>query len=404
MVYKVESLNEKSIKIIVKFTKEEFNKALEKHNDKQGQEQINEAMNDLIRSSYSQIVVHEKIDVVGYPSIALSNEIDDTYTFAYEASVELMPKLVLNQYTGLNVKLEQVSVSNEEVEKEINASLVKFATDCNVTGPLKEGQIAIIDFVGKKDGVPFEGGTGSNYPLEIGSHTFVPGFEEQMIGMQINETKDLNITFPKNYHADLANKDVIFTVTVHEIKEKVVPSLTDELVANLKIESVNTVEEYRQYISLKLHQEKTAKANDVAIMEVFKRLKEANPYEVPSFYVEQYVSNQLERVKAQANQYQIPVEVLLQYTGFESVEAFKQSYAEVAKNHLHEQVILKEIIMKEKLQATLEEIEAAYVSYAKQNNMDLAEFKEKYKEEQILESILMEKGARFVIEMNIGNY
>ena len=401
MVYKVENINEKSIKLTVKFTKEEFNKALEKHQEKQGQEQLNETMNELIRASYSQIVNQDKLEVVGYPSIALSNEIDETYTFAYEATVEIMSKLTLTQYTGFNVKVEQVSVDESEVEKEIQASLVKYIKEENVSGPLKEGQIAVIDFVGKENGVAFEGGTGSNYSLEIGSHTFVPGFEEQMVGMQINETKDLNITFPENYHANLAGKDVVFTVTVHEIKEKVLPELTEEFVTNLNIEGVSTPTHYRNYIYSKVYQAKVAKANDVAVMEIFKRLKEANPFEVPSFYIDQYVNNQLERVKAQANQYQIPVEVLLQYTGFESVDAFKNAYAEIAKNHLHEQIILKEIIMKEQLQASLQEIEEAYEAYAKQNNMDVKEFKEKYTEEQILESILMEKGARFVIENNI---
>ena len=159
-----------------------------------------------------------------------------------------MPKLTLNQYTGFNVKVEQVTVNETEIEKEIEASLTKYITERNVEGPLKEGQIAIMDFVGKENGVAFEGGTGSNYSLEIGSHAFVPGFEEQMVGMQINEVKDLNITFPTNYHADLAGKDVVFTVTLNEIKEKVMPELTDEFVSTLNIEGVSTTTHYRNYI------------------------------------------------------------------------------------------------------------------------------------------------------------
>lgn len=401
MVYKVEILEDNKVKIIVKFTKEEFDKAISKNADKQGQEQLNSAVNQLISITYPEIVKKDNLEVAGYPSIALSNQIDDKYPFAYEAVVEVLPKLALGKYTGFNVKVSTVSVSEEEVEMEIKNSLNSHLTSKSVSGPLKEGHIAVIDFVGKKDGVAFDGGTASGYELEIGSHMFVPGFEEQMVGMQINEVKDLNITFPENYAADLAGKDVVFTVTLHEIKEKVLPELTDEFVKSLNIANVNSKKEYQEYTYNKILATKTARAKDEAVQEVFRLLKQSNPVKVPQFHIDEYVNNQLERVKAQAEHFQMPVEVLLQYTGFESVDAFKKAYAEVAQNHLHEQLILKEVIMKENLQATALEVEQAYETYAKQNNMDVKEFKERYTDEQILESILMEKGAKFIIENNI---
>lgn len=402
MVYKVDRLeNEGKFKIKVKFSKEEFDKALAKQENENQQEKLNKAVNELISKSYPKVVELEKLQVAGYPSISLSDDIDENFPFAYEAEVDAYPTLKLGLYKGLNIKKDKVVVTDQDVEMAINETLKQQSDLVVVEGPLKEGQTAVIDFVGKLNGVAFDGGTGKSYPLEIGSHAFVPGFEEQLVGMNINETRNINITFPENYTAELAGKDVVFEVTLNEIKEKVLPELTDKFVKQLAYENVNTVSEYKQYIKNQLTQYKEMDAKNKAAVEVYKALKEHNPVRIPKYFVDEYIENQVQRVKAQAEQYQMPVETLLQFSGFESIEAFKNAYQEVAKNHIHEQIIMREIIMKENFNVTKEEVEAYYETLAKQNNMELEAFKQRYNDTQVVESLLMKKCAKFIIEKNI---
>lgn len=402
MVYKVDKLeNEGKIKIKVKFSKEEFDKALAKQESDNQQEKLNKAVNELISKSYPKVVELEKLQVAGFPSISLSDDIDERFPFAYEAIVDAYPTVNLGLYKGLNIKKEKVIVTEAEITLAINELLVKLATLNTASGPLKEGQTSIIDFVGKLNGVAFEGGSGHDYALEIGSHTFVPGFEEQLVGMNVNETRDIDITFPENYTPELASKDVVFEVTLKEIKEKVIPELTDELVKSLAIEGVSTVKEYKEDIKKQLVKVKEEKAYNEAVALMFKKLKEQTPVKVPKYFVDEYINNQLVRVKAQADQFNMPLETLLQYTGFESVDAFKKAYEEVATNHLHEQFILREIIMKENFNVTKEEVDGYYQQIASQNNMDVEQFKQKYEESQVVESLLMQKCAEFLIKNNI---
>lgn len=402
MIYKVDKIeNENKVKITVKFTKEEFEKALSKHPSDVRQTALNAAMNELITKSYEEIVREEKIEVAGFPSIALSEEVSDKYPFAYSAEVEVSPTIELIKYEGLNVKEEVAEVSEQEVNSEINNMLASTATLNNVEGPLQNGHVAIIDFVGTLDGVAFEGGTGRNYSLEIGSHTFVPGFEEQMVGMKVNEVRNINITFPENYVEHLAGKAVVFEVTVHEIKEKVLPTLDDAFAKSLAIENVSTVGEYRQYLYNQILEYKTAKAKEQTAMKVSIALMQANPMKIPAALIEQYINNQLARISKQAEAYQMPLEVLLKYSGFNSVEEFKKRYSLIARDHLHEQYILRAVIMKEKISVTKEELDAHYELIASSNKTTVEEIKKRYSEEAILESALMEKGRQFIIEKNV---
>ena len=254
MIYKVDKIeNENKVVITVKFTKEEFDRALSKQPGEVRQTALNAAMNELITKSYEEIVREEKIEVAGFPSIALSEEVSDKYPFAYSAEVEVSPTIELVKYEGLNVQEEVAEVSEQEVNSEINNMLASTATLNNVEGPLQNGHVAIIDFVGTLDGVAFEGGTGRNYSLEIGSHTFIPGFEEGVIGMKAGDSKDIDLVFPEDYGAkDLAGAKVVFKVKVNEVKTKQVPELNDEFVAELEIEGVTTVEQYQEHVKATL--------------------------------------------------------------------------------------------------------------------------------------------------------
>ena len=279
MKVKVEKLLEESkVKLIVSFTEEEYKaqydielkKVLEtaeipgfrkgkvpqamylkRFGDRQV---VSNAWDALINSSYYEAVSSKKIKVVGYPQI----DLEAVKTgFAYSAVVSVMPEVEVKDYKGIEAIKEVALVTDEDIEKEINRVLGNSA-DLEVVeeGSLENGQTAVFDFCGKVDGVEFEGGKAENYSLEIGSGQFIPGFEEQMVGMKVGEEKTLKVKFPEQYAAELAGKDAEFDVKLHEIKKRVLPELNDEFVAGLEIDGVKTVDAYKVMVKETLQADK----------------------------------------------------------------------------------------------------------------------------------------------------
>ena len=186
-----------------------------------------EAINIAFPDAYDAAVKEQELQVVGYPSVELVGEAtQDGFTF--KAVVPVYPDVTLGEYKGLSAPKDEVKVSAADVDERIKSLLDRNTRLVSVEREAQEGDTAVIDFEGFLDGVPFEGGKGTNHSLELGSHSFVPGFEEQVVGMKAGEEKDLDITFPEDYTPELAGKAVVFKVKVHEVKEKEVPALDDE--------------------------------------------------------------------------------------------------------------------------------------------------------------------------------
>ena len=404
MEYKIEKLaNESKVKIIVTFTIEEFNNKQEqvKNDNKEldTNAMFEETFNKLVSDTYVEILKKENIQVVSFPQISLDNMKNDG-SIGYCATVDVFPTITLNTYKGLNVKKDVVSTTKEEIDNEVKASLANKFSYRNVNDPIKNGHTAVIDFTGRINGEEFKGGKAEKYSLEVGSNTFIPGFEEQMLGMNINETRFLKLKFPENYHGDLAGKDVEFEVKVHEIKEKVFPTLDDEFIKSLKIDNVETVNDYERYIENRIFVAKQNAAIEKLNQTIFDELLRLNPVVIPTSMIEKEIEYRLQAIEKQAEMYKMPLELLLQYSGIESVEKFKESYYESAKNRVHLEILLDKVVEQENIVVSDEEVENIYKQFATRQNIDVEEIKKNYPSDQVKYSYAKEKAIDLLIKAN----
>ena len=218
-----------------------------------------EAINIAFPEAYEAAAEQEKLQIVGYPTVEMVGEVTkDGFTF--KATTPVYPEVTLGEYKGLKAEKPEVKVLAADVDERLKALADRNTRLVSVEREAKSGDTAVIDFEGFKDGVPFEGGKGENFSLELGSGSFVPGFEDQVIGMKAGEEKELDITFPENYHEDLAGKAVVFKVKVHEVKEKEVPAMDDEFAKD--VSEFDTLKDLKADLKKKItaEREETAKA------------------------------------------------------------------------------------------------------------------------------------------------
>lgn len=275
---KLEQLSNIQVKLTIEVTQEQFAKAIEAAYpevaknvkvdgfrpgkipfkvfiSRFGYEPIyEEAVNHAINETYREAVVEHNVNVVDYPKIDLDfAEVAHDKGFTYTATVEVVPTVELKKYTGLTFTALSKRVTKKEVEEAIKNTLKTKAENELKEGAAELGDTVVIDFEGFVDGVAFEGGKGENYDLELGSHSFIPGFEDQLVGCVAEQETEVHVTFPENYTPELAGKAATFKVTVHEVKTKVYPELNDEFVKELEVVGVSTVEEYRAHTEKGLH-------------------------------------------------------------------------------------------------------------------------------------------------------
>jgi len=259
----------------------------------------------------------------------------------------------------------------------------------------KEGDTAVIDFEGFLEGVPFEGGKGENHNLELGSHSFVPGFEEQIVGMKAGEEKDLDITFPEDYHADLAGKAVVFKVKVHEVKAKEVPALDDEFAKD--VSEFDTLKELKADLKKKITEERQ-KVADQAFEDALMEQVAANlTAEVPDAMVETQCRQFLENFKMQLSQSGIPYEQYLQMTGM-TEEKVMEDAKEPALRQVRMDLAVAAIIKAENLEASDEDVEAEFQKMADQYGMELEMVKKYLQPEAVKDQIISRKAVAVVVD------
>ena len=259
----------------------------------------------------------------------------------------------------------------------------------------KEGDTAVIDFEGFLDGVPFEGGKGENHSLELGSHSFVPGFEEQVVGMKAGEEKDLDITFPEDYHADLAGKAVVFKVKVHEVKEKEVPELDDEFAKD--VSEFDTLKDLKADLKKQITEERQKAADRAFEDAVMEKAAEGITAEIPDAMVEGQCRQFLDNFKMQIAQQGIPYEQYMQITGMDEAKLLEDA-KEPALRQVKMDLTVAAIIKAENLEATDEEVEAEYQKLAEQYGMDLEMVKKYLTAEQIKDQLVSQKAVAVVVD------
>ena len=359
-----------------------------------------EAVNFALNDTYPTAVEENKLYVVNQPKIDIDfATLSKDNGFTYTATVDVVPAFELGEYKGLEIKKAKETASAKEVKEQIERTLKSKAENVVKEDVASLGDTVVIDFEGFIDGEPFEGGAGQNYPLELGSNSFIPGFEDQLLGKKAEDQVDVNVTFPKDYHAELAGKVAVFKVTVHEVKVMPKLELNDEFVKSLNIENVNTVSELKETKKQELLAKKEQDETSRQIDEIVETILSNTKVDVPESLVLAGVNSFKAQYEKQAKMYGIPFETFLQMMGVD-LEKFNQiAYANAYKQVLFTLVGSK-IIEVENLAPTQEDIYKVAENEAKKSNTDVNEIL-KRDSEQIYSFLSQQKLIMFLLENKV---
>ena len=318
-----------------------------------------------------------KLVPVVQPAVDLKSLSEDGVEFTFKIITK--PEVKVKKYKGLNIKPEKVEVTDEEIEHELGHLLEKYTElVTKEDGTVEEGNTAVIDFEGFKDGVAFDGGKGENYSLEIGSHTFIPGFEEQVIGMKAGEEKEIEVTFPEDYGAkDLAGAKATFKVKVHEIKEKQARELDEEFFEDLGIEGVNSEESLKEEIKKSISAQKEMDAENKYIDAILEGVSKNVEVDIPEEMVEEEVTRLMNRFEQQMRMQGISLDLYYQFTQSTEADLRSQLEKEAYSNVLY-RLMLEEIMNLEKIEVSVEEAEKEAEELAKKYQMEQEEFLQQF--------------------------
>lgn len=358
-----------------------------------------DAANALIPDAYEKALDECEEDIVSSPSIDVV-QIEAGKPFIFTAEVALKPEVKLGKYKGVKVEKADITVTDEEVDAEINKERENNARNIEVTDrAVKDGDITTLDFEGFVDGVAFEGGKGENYPLTIGSGAFIPGFEEQLIGAEIGKEVEVNVTFPEDYQAeDLKGKAAVFKCTVKEIKEKQLPELDDEFAS--EVSEFETLAEYKAVVKGKLEERKAKEAKDAKEAAVIEEIVKDSEMEIPEAMLatqqRQMVDEFAQRIQMQG----LSIDQYFQFTG-SSYEQMIEQVKPQAEKRIQSRLVLEAVAKAENITATDEDYEDELKVMAEAYQMEVEKVKELLPEKsvaQIKEDIAVKKAAEFVVE------
>ena len=340
---------------------------------KYGKDYLLDAADLVLQDAYGKAMEESDLIPVVQPGVEL-NSIDDKCV-EFKFTITTKPEVKVKKYKGLNIKPEKVKVTAEEINHELGHLLERYTElATKEKGKVEAGNIAIIDFEGFKDGEAFEGGKGENYSLEIGSNTFIPGFEDQVIGMKTGEEKDINVTFPEDYGAkDLAGKEVVFKVKVNEIKEKIQRELDKDFFEDLAMEGVNSEETLKEQIKESIKAQKEMDNENKYVDEILEKVSEHVEVDIPEAMVNEEVTRLMGRFEEQIKMQGISLDLYYQFTKTTEEDLKNQLEKEAYSNVLY-RLMLEEIMNLEKIEVTAEEAEKEAEELAKKYQMKKDEF------------------------------
>lgn len=318
-----------------------------------------DAIDQVINDAYSKALIEEKIDPIDFPEIEYADIVQvfkkDT-DFSFVAKVTVRPEPILGQYKGIEVKKFDLEVTEENIENELKQMLAQKAEwVLKEEGVSENGDIVVIDFEGFESGVPFEGGKGSNYELELGSNSFIPGFEEQLVGKGTGEEVEVNVTFPEEYQAEnLAGKPVVFKCTVHEIKSKQLPELTDEFAKGVD-EKVNSLDELKTQIKDRLTQSRLHESKHYIENSVVDAAVANATVEIPDVMVKNEQDYMIKDFGRRMQSQGMTLELYFQYTG-QDEEALREQMKPEAEKQVRSILVLNAIAKAEGIEVTPEEV------------------------------------------------
>ena len=411
MGYQIEDLGKNMIKLTIDCPAADFEKAIEqafqKNRDKlniqgfrkgkapfavvakmYGKEMFyEEAANILMPGAYEEAAKACGVTIVSRPEIDVT-QIESGKDFIFTATVAKKPEVTLGQYKGVEVEKAVIDVTDEEIDAEIKKTQEQNAREITIEDrPVQDGDTAVIDYEGFVDGVAFEGGKGENHPLVIGSHSFIDGFEDQLIGKSIGEECDVNVTFPTEYHAkELAGKPAVFKCKVNAIKAKELPELDDEFAA--EVSEFDTLAEYKEDVKKNLVEKKTKEAQNKKEDQAVEKAVANATMEVPEAMVEATQEQMAEDYAYRLQSQGLSIEQYFQFTGLNKKSFLEQMKPQAVKR-INTRLVLEAIVKAENITVSDEEIEAELQKMADQYKMEIEKIKE-YMGEENLKSLSLD--------------
>lgn len=423
MSFTVEQLEEKNmVKLVIESSEEEFEKGLEQAYNK-NKNRINiqgfrkgkaprkiiekfygkeiffeDAANAIIPEAYSKAAQECGLDIVSQPDIELV-QLEDGKPFIFSATVAVKPEVKLGTYKGVEVAKADLEVTDEDINAELDKVREQNSRTVNVEDrPVQDKDMTIIDYEGFIDGQPFEGGKAENYPLTIGSHSFIDTFEEQLIGKNIGEETEVNVTFPEEYHADeLKGKPATFKVTVREIKEKQYDDLDDDFAQN--VSDFDTLDEYKDDLRKIISERKISEAKSNKETEVIDKIVESSEMDIPDAMVNTQVRRMADEFAGRLKQQGLSIEQYFQFTGLTPDRLLADMQPEALKR-IKNRLVLEAIVKAENIEVSDEDYEAEITKMAESYGMEtdkIKEFMGEYEQEQIKKDIAVQKAVDLVV-------
>ncbi len=426
MSFQVEDLGKNMVKLTIEATAEDFEKALDKvyHKNKgkinvQGFRKgkaprsiiekmygagvfYEDAANEIIPEAYEQAAKESGLEIVARPSIEVV-QIEKGKNFIFTAEVAVKPTVVLGQYKGIEVEKADLSVSDEELNAELDKAREQNSRTVTVEDrAIAMGDIATIDYEGFMDGVAFEGGKGTDHELEIGSHSFIDTFEDQLVGKNIGEECEINVTFPQEYHApELAGKPAVFKVTVKGIKVKELPELDDDFAQD--VSECDTLDAYKESIKKEIYDRKAAAAKSAKEDAAIEKIVENAQMDIPQPMVETQKRQMADEFVQRLQMQGLNIQQYLQFTGM-TPEKFLETLEPQALKRIQSRLVLEEIVKAENLSVSNEEIENEMKRMSEIYNRDLDQIKEMLGEEEknlLAMDLKVQKAIDFVAEQAV---
>ena len=357
-----------------------------------------EAINIAFPEAYEAAVKEQELQVVGYPTVELEGECTKA-GFTFKATAPVYPEVTLGQYKGLSAPKDEVKVTAADVDERVKILQDRNTRLVSVDREAKEGDTAVIDFEGFLEGKPFDGGKGENHSLELGSHSFVPGFEEQVVGMKAGEEKDIDITFPEDYHADLAGKAVVFHVKVNAVKVKEVPAIDDEFAKD--VSEFDTLAELKKDVKAKMITEREEAANRAFEDILMEKVAEGLTCDIPDAMVEEQAKRFTDNFKMQLQSQGLSFEQYKQMTNMDEAALLEQAM-EPAARQVRMDLAVGAIIKAENIEATDADVDAEYEKMAKQYGMEVENLKKYIEAEVIREQVVRSKAIAVVVDSAVA--
>lgn len=355
---------------------------------------FDEAMNIAFPEAYQAALEEGKLEPVDHPQVEVTEVSADGFTF--KATFANYPEVKLGEYKGLTAVKPAVEVTDEMVDQQLQQMRERNARLVSVEREAQNGDTAVIDFEGKKDGVPFEGGKSENYPLELGSGSFIPGFEEQIVGMKAGEEKDIQVTFPEAYQAEeLAGQEAVFSIKLHEVKAKELPELDDEFAKD--VSEFDTLDELKADLRKKAEESQEASAKQTFENNLMEQVAANMECDIPEAMIENQARRVVDDYKMQVQSQGVSFAEYLKITGMKEADLL-DSAKEPALRQIRNSLALEAVVKAENIEATEEEIDAECLKMADQYGVKLEDIKKYLPAGDMAEQIKREKALKLIVD------